>query len=520
MFGDRAGDSGGDLATPSPARDRKVSNADGSPEWLRGSRFWLLDSSDDEEEGAEEGLSPGSEDFDTPVKYLCHTPSPVHDRDIAEDSKELVRRALKRIKRRDAQRMATKAAMAFASLEVEEPMYTLPEVWVRVSGLPSDIRSDYLSLWGVGSLFGKTLDVDMAYTRSNKLHFEVEEANGSQEVDMAEVNNGNDGNDDAHNGEHNKEGGNAMDMDPKGLDEGATSNNDGQGGSINNNGIQGMQLHAHHLDEIKIGSINVQLSPTGNLPRDCPRWVSGRWDCRSNSVCRLSQQLNGSCSGGSTRVDEFDGATCAAMLQGEQLANSSQQTGVCAAATCVGAQQGPQLGGSSQQASVCAAATCVGVRLGLQHADSHHGNSQQDSGSSVATSTRSVQRGPQAGLAVAAKAVVAMFADRVPAQKIHAHGEGPSGPEPLPAMHAAVNDKVMMTRDQPMIGTLGIDAMGSSAAQQEMGNGGAMHLGRSLSLDNLVKGARNDHILSKMEEDGSYGLQNSMGMASSMKNKE
>jgi hypothetical protein len=52
---------------------------------------------------------------------------------------------------------------------LEEPLYTLPEVWVRVSGLPNDIRSYYLSLWGVGTLFGKTLDVDMAYTLNNKV---------------------------------------------------------------------------------------------------------------------------------------------------------------------------------------------------------------------------------------------------------------------------------------------------------------------------------------------------------------
>ncbi|KAM0837866.1 hypothetical protein ACQ4PT_061357 [Festuca glaucescens] len=112
-------------------------------------------------------------------------------------------------------------------LSLEEPLYTLPEVWVRVSGLPNDIRSDYLSLWGVGTLFGKTLDVDMAYTRNNKvlrtkigcldrnliladsdvfirrgffkLHFEVETTNGSQEVNMSELNNGNDGNDDTCN---------------------------------------------------------------------------------------------------------------------------------------------------------------------------------------------------------------------------------------------------------------------------------------------------------------------------------
>ncbi|KAM0824032.1 hypothetical protein ACQ4PT_070474 [Festuca glaucescens] len=117
---------------------------------------------------------------------------------------------------------------------LEEPLYTLPEVWVRVSGLPNDIMSDYLSLWGVGTLFGKTLDVDMAYTRNNKVLRikigcldrnlipadsdvfirrgcfklrEVEATNGSQEVNMTEVNNGNDGNDDTQNGEHNNGGG-------------------------------------------------------------------------------------------------------------------------------------------------------------------------------------------------------------------------------------------------------------------------------------------------------------------------
>jgi hypothetical protein len=170
-------------------------------------------------------------------------------------------------------------------------MYTLPEVWVRVTGLPSDVITDYLSLWGVGTLFGKTLDVDMAFTRRNKrlrikigcldrslipmttdmfirrgffkLHFEVEEANGSQEVDMAEVNNDKGGNDDAPNEEQSKEGGNDMDMDPKGLDEGDTSSKDKQDGEVNINAIQGMHLHVHHLDEIKIGSLKVPLSPKG-----------------------------------------------------------------------------------------------------------------------------------------------------------------------------------------------------------------------------------------------------------------
>jgi hypothetical protein len=117
----------------------------------------------------------------------------------------------------------------------------------------------------VGTLFGNTLDVDMEYTRNNKvlrtkigcldhrlipadsdvfirrgffkLRFEVEATNGSQEVDLAGLNNGNGGNDDTQNEEHNNGGGNATDMDPEGNDEEATSNNDGQGGSVKNNRV-------------------------------------------------------------------------------------------------------------------------------------------------------------------------------------------------------------------------------------------------------------------------------------------
>ncbi|KAM0873685.1 hypothetical protein ACQ4PT_037891 [Festuca glaucescens] len=192
-------------------------------------------------------------------------------------------------------------------------------IWVRVSGLPSDIRSDYLSLWGVGTLFGKTLDVDMAYTRRNKvlrtkigcldrslipkdcdmfirrgflkLYFEVEDVFGSQEVDM--VDNGRDGNDDAPNGEHNKEGGNAMDMDPKGQDEPNTSNNGGQDGASINDGVQGMQLNAKNLGEINIGSIMVPLSPTGVSTLGFPQVASGLVSpgCSKSASSQSEQQL-------------------------------------------------------------------------------------------------------------------------------------------------------------------------------------------------------------------------------------
>jgi hypothetical protein len=93
--GDGFGDPGGDLATPSPARKRKVRDGSGSTEWLQGSRFWLLQSTDDEEEEVEEELSQGAEDFDMPLRYLCRTPSPVSGRDIVDDSKELAQQTLK-----------------------------------------------------------------------------------------------------------------------------------------------------------------------------------------------------------------------------------------------------------------------------------------------------------------------------------------------------------------------------------------------------------------------------------------
>ncbi|KAM0842883.1 hypothetical protein ACQ4PT_058062 [Festuca glaucescens] len=175
---------------------------------------------------------------------------------------------------------------------LEEPLYMLPKVWVRVSGLPSDMRSDYLSLWGVGTLFGKTLDVDMAFTRKNKvlrtkigcldrnlipadsdvfirrgffkLHFEVETVHESQEVNMVDANNGNDRNDGAHNGEGNNAGGHAMDMDHKGNDTDATSNNNENDASNVKNGIDGMQEQLQHFDAIQIGSMNVQLNNSGS----------------------------------------------------------------------------------------------------------------------------------------------------------------------------------------------------------------------------------------------------------------
>jgi hypothetical protein len=169
----------------------------------------------------------------------------------------------------------------------------LPEVWVRVDGVPSDMRSDYLSLWGIGSLFGKTLDVDMPFTRKNKLlrikigcldrnlipadsdvfirrgfyklRFEVEPRHVAQEVNMVEATNDKDGGGDPNNGLGDFEGHNDMDMDARGGEDEATSNKDGQSGHVTKNGVEGMQEHIEQMDEIDIGTLKVPLSPIGNI---------------------------------------------------------------------------------------------------------------------------------------------------------------------------------------------------------------------------------------------------------------
>ncbi|KAM0921975.1 hypothetical protein ACQ4PT_006455 [Festuca glaucescens] len=246
---------------------------------------------------------------------------------------------------------------------LEEPLYMLPEVWVRVSGLPSDMRADYLSLWGVGTLFGKTLDVDMAYTRKNKmlgikigcldsrlipadsdvfirrgffkLKFEVENIQGSQEVNMVDVNNGNDGNGDAKDGEGNNGGANAMDMDPKRSEGDATSNNNVNGESNGNNGGDGMQEQIEHFDAIQIGSMNVQLSPIDSMLRES---LSGLYPAgprvtnlqAANGQRCSAPAASGDLLGQGERRDPGQSPPAAeACVGGDQRRCWQQQTGAC-----------------------------------------------------------------------------------------------------------------------------------------------------------------------------------------------
>jgi hypothetical protein len=81
--------------------------------------------SDDEDEGDEEGSSLAG-DSSKSVKYFCRTPSPVSDTDLVEDTAELTQRHLKRIKRRDGQRLAARAAMLLSMSEVKISLLSLP----------------------------------------------------------------------------------------------------------------------------------------------------------------------------------------------------------------------------------------------------------------------------------------------------------------------------------------------------------------------------------------------------------
>jgi hypothetical protein len=143
----QASDAGGDLATQSPATVAPPSGApdhellatalvvDGSPapealggvsgcssERSIGGRFWALQSEDEDDGGSGEEEVEESADEDSSVgRYrlasFCRTPTPARDADHAEGSSELNQRQLKRLRRRDGQRLVARAALFFSSGE-------------------------------------------------------------------------------------------------------------------------------------------------------------------------------------------------------------------------------------------------------------------------------------------------------------------------------------------------------------------------------------------------------------------
>jgi hypothetical protein len=178
---------------------------------------------------------------------------------------------------------------------LEEPLYMLPQVWMRVSGIPSDIRNDFLSLWGVGSMFGKTVEVDMAFTRRNKilrikigcinpslipdesdlfikrgffkLHFEVETVMVEQDAEMIEVNGGRKDEDGSDKASKEKE----KDTDGKTTEMETDDANDHTGREVSNTmeiseseGQKGKQVALDRsFMEVKIGTFVSQIQLSG-----------------------------------------------------------------------------------------------------------------------------------------------------------------------------------------------------------------------------------------------------------------
>ncbi|KAM0922597.1 hypothetical protein ACQ4PT_006077 [Festuca glaucescens] len=157
---------------------------------------------------------------------------------------------------------------------LEDPLYMLPEVWLRVRGIPADVRTDFLSLWAVGTLFGKTKEVDMVHTRKRTC-FEVEQ------VTVTQLGTDDMGNNGDNNGGGGNNGANGDNVDgAKDMDIERTMNNDQQGNANNQQGTvkkvnNAKSVVAHqvqHLVEVPMvfGSLNKALLNKGNISAGTP----------------------------------------------------------------------------------------------------------------------------------------------------------------------------------------------------------------------------------------------------------
>nr|XP_051190804.1 uncharacterized protein LOC127304140 [Lolium perenne] len=115
----------GSQATAIPGEGSSASEAlgevsGGSSEMTIGGRFWALQSDEEDDGGSgdeEVEFASSGRGGDRLASFFCRTPSPSRDTDLAEGSSELNRRQLKRLRRRDGQRLAARAALFFSSGE-------------------------------------------------------------------------------------------------------------------------------------------------------------------------------------------------------------------------------------------------------------------------------------------------------------------------------------------------------------------------------------------------------------------
>jgi hypothetical protein len=120
------------------------------PEGLLGGRFWVLQESDEEEDGQAEETP--ERDWAS-MRYGCHTPPPASGRDLAESSTSLARRALKRIQRQQAQRLAATAVIELNEGMVSPSSRPLGKSTSKVKVLPvlepSVFHDESLHGWSV-----------------------------------------------------------------------------------------------------------------------------------------------------------------------------------------------------------------------------------------------------------------------------------------------------------------------------------------------------------------------------------
>jgi hypothetical protein len=50
-----------------------------------------------------------------------------------------------------------------------QPTWSPKDVWVRVYDLPPLALDDFLAIWAIGDIFGKTKDLDIVFTMANKV---------------------------------------------------------------------------------------------------------------------------------------------------------------------------------------------------------------------------------------------------------------------------------------------------------------------------------------------------------------
>jgi hypothetical protein len=56
--------------------------------------------------------------------------------------------------------------LSFDSWKKEvQPVWSPEDVWIRVYVLPPVALDDYLALWALGDVFGRTKEIDIGFTR-------------------------------------------------------------------------------------------------------------------------------------------------------------------------------------------------------------------------------------------------------------------------------------------------------------------------------------------------------------------